>query len=183
MRPVVTLFVSAVLALTLQPAVAQSPGASTMPPGTQNPALVQPRLVQPPGGPLPQSAPQPGAYQPGPQPSGYQPGPQPSAAQPGGFQPGPTPNNPAPSALIGPDGAGGLCECLINHDPNVPAFDKTKMHQSCLGSPEACQATCQTDHYYSFVPHAIYTCPGPNGPMTGHIALNMRSAVRLLSRR
>jgi hypothetical protein len=62
-------------------------------------------------------------------------------------------------------------------------FDKTKMHQTCLGSPEACQAACQTDHYYSFVPHAIYTCPGPSGPATGHIAMNTRPVVRLLSRR
>lgn len=190
MRPVVTLSLSALLALTLRPALAQSPGAATMPPGTQNPALVQPQLVQPPGGPLSQVAPQPSGYTSGPQPStaqpsGYTPGPQPSGYQPGpqpsGFQPGPTPSNPAPSALIGPDGAGGLCECLINHDPNISPFDKTKMHLGCKDSPDACRAACQTDRYFSFVPHAVFSCPGPGGPATGHIALNTRPAVRLLS--
>lgn len=206
MRPVVLFVLSAALALTLRPGFAQSPGAATMPAGAQNPALVQPRLVPAPGGPLSQPStyqpgPQPSGYQPGPQPSGYQPGPQPGSAQqspyqpgpqpsgyqpgpqPSGFQPGPTPNQPAPSALIGPEGAGGLCECLINHDPKLSVFDKTKMHQRCMGSPEACRAACETDRYFSFVPHAIFTCPGPSGPATGHIAMNTRPAVRLLSRR
>lgn len=231
MRPVVTLVLSAALALTLQPAVAQSPGAATMPPGTQNPALVQPRLVPAPGGPLAPTAPQPsgyqpgpqpGSYQPGPQPSGYQPGPQPSSYQPGpqptsapaapqpggvqpgpqpggyppapqpssfqpgpppgGYQPGPTPDSPSAGTLDVPGGAAGLCECLINHDPSLSVFDKTKMHQSCLGSVAACQAACQTDHYYSFVPRAIYTCPlRPEKP--GNLALNVQPAVRYLSRR
>lgn len=198
MHPMVSVVLSAALVLTLQPAFAQSPGAATMPPGAQNPALTEPHLVRPPQTlPSYQPGPQPGGYQPGPQPtsaqpgaqpSGYTPGPQPNGVQPtnvqpDGSQPGPTPNNPAPSALIGPDDTGGLCQCLIHHEPNLPAFDETKMQQSCLGSLEACQAACQTDHDYSFVPHAIYTCPGPSGPMTGHIAMNTRPVLRLLSRR
>lgn len=171
MRSVVTLVLTAAVALSLRPAVAQSPGAATMPPGTQNPAFVQPQLVPPPGGPLSPSPPQPGGLEP--------------ASQPGGLPPASTPNQPAPSALITPDsaGAGGLCECLINHDSKLTVFDKTKMHQSCLGSVEACRAACATDHYYSFVPHAVYTCPGPSGPAAGHIAMNMRPAMRLLSSR
>ena len=233
MRPVVTLLLSAALALTLQPAVAQSPGAATMPAGTQNPALAQPRLVPAPGGPLSQAAPQPGGYRPGPQPSGdqpspqpsgYQPGPQPTSApaapqpggfqpgpqpggfqpgpqpggyppapapqpssfqpgpQPGGFQPGPTPDSPSAGVLAVPGGAGGLCECLIGHDRSLAALDKTKMHQTCLGNVAACQAACQTDHAYSFVPHAVYTCPlQPEKP--GNVALNDQSAVRYLSHR
>lgn len=184
MHPMVTVVLSAALALTLQPAFAQSPGAATMPPGTQNPALAEPHLVQPPRNLPPyQPGPQPSGYQPGPQPTNAQPTPQPASVQPDGSQPGPTPNNPAPSAVIGPDDTGGLCQCLIHHEPNLPAVDETKMQQSCLGSLEACQAACQTDHDYSFVPHAAYTCPGPSGPMTGHIAMNTRPALRLLSRR
>ena len=205
MRPVVTLVLSAAFLLTLQPAFAQSSGAATTPAGTQNPAVVQPRLIPPPGGPLlSQPAPQPNGYQPGPQPSGYQaephakgfvpgpqpnsgqPGPQPASAQPGpqpnGFQPGPTPNQPAPSALIGPDNAGGLCECLIDHDPNLPNYDKTKIRRSCSPSPDACQSACNTGKYYSFVPHAVFSCPGQPEP-NGHIAMNFSPAWRLLGRR
>ncbi|MFZ2004004.1 MAG: hypothetical protein WAV02_02885 [Stellaceae bacterium] len=178
MRQVVTLVLSAALALTLQPAFAQSPGAATMPPGTQNPALVQqPRLIPPPGGPLSPPATQPSGYQPGPQPESAQPGPQPS-----NFQPGPTPDQPAPSALIGPGDTGGLCECLINHDPNLPPYDKTMIHRSCTSTVDACQAACNTGKYYSFVPHAVFSCPGQPEP-NGHIAMNFSPMSRLLSRR
>jgi len=163
MRAVVTLVLSTVLVLALEPAfaqsTAQSPGAATMPPGAQNPAVVQPTMIPP--------------AQLTPQPAPAQPAPPPAPAQ--------TPES--PTALITPDtAAGGLCECLINHDPHLPVYDKTKMHQRCLGSPEACQAECQTDRYFSFVPHAIYTCPGPTPPETGHIAMNSRPPL-LLSRR
>ncbi len=178
MRRVVMLVLSAMLALALQPAFAQSPGAATMPPGTQNPALAQPRLIIPPGGPLSQPAPQPNSTQPGPQPTGAQPGPQPS-----NFQPGPTPNQPAPSALIGPGDTQGLCECLIYQDPNLPPYDKTKIHRSCSPSPDSCQAACNSGKYFSFVPHAIFSCPGQPGEPNGHIAMNFSPALRLLSRR
>lgn len=161
MRPVVTFALAVALVLTLRPALAQqSPGAATMPAGTQNPALVQPQLVTP-----------------------YRAGPQPGSPATGATQPGPTPNEPAPSALIGPDATGGLCECLINHDPNLPPYDKTKIHRSCSPSPGACQAACNTEKYYSFVPHAIFSCPGHPGEPGSHIAMNLRPAVRYLSRR
>ena len=151
----------AVLALLLHPAIAQTPGqmpaAAAMPPGTQNPALAQP----------PAAAPAPVRMSPTPVP------------------PATPPTSQSPAALIVPGGAGGLCECLINHDaPGKKQFDKTRMHQTCLANVDACQAACNTDHYYSFVPHAVYTCPmQPGGPNTGHIAMNAAPAVRLLSRR
>ncbi|HTW51939.1 MAG TPA: hypothetical protein VME45_08610 [Stellaceae bacterium] len=163
MRPMVTFVMSAALALTLQPAFAQSPSASTMPPGTQNPAIAQPHLVTPPGGPVasPTTSAQPEA---------------PPAA---------TPEQPASSASVTPDatGAGGLCQCLTNQGPKVPPLDQTQMHQSCRVSVEACQTECQTDHYYSWVPHAVFTCPGPSTPAPGHIAMSRRPAMLLLSRR
>jgi hypothetical protein len=98
--------------------------------------------------------------------------------QPGGPQP-----DQSPASMIVPGGAGGLCECLINHDPSIPVLDKTRIHRSCLASVDACQAACNTDHYYSFVPHAVFTCPGRPDQETGHIALNTRSAVRRLGER
>jgi hypothetical protein len=192
MRPMVTFIMSAALALTLQPAFAQSPGASTMPPGTQNPAVAQPHLVPAPGGPLSPSSPPPTSAQPGTQPASAQPGSQPNSAQPqpvsatpGTAPPGATPDQPASSALLTPDatGAGGLCQCLSNQDPKVSPFDQTQMHQSCRDSIEACQTECQTDHDYSFVPHAVFTCPGPSTPAPGHIAMSRRPAVLMLSRR
>jgi hypothetical protein len=192
-----------VLAFVVVPDSAQSPGSQTMPAGVQNPALVQqPQLVTPlrlprqPGAaaaaPQPQLA-QP--YQPGPQPGGtaaapqpqlaqpYQPGPQPGAAQPGPTQPGPTPNEPAPSALISPDGTGGLCECLISHDPSLSVFDKSRMHQSCLASVDACQAACNTQRYFSFVPHAIFTCPGRSIERNSVAANTNTAGRRLLAQR
>lgn len=152
---------AALLALAVAPAGAQTPSGA-MPPGTQNPATAQPQLVAPATPQLTQPTP----------PAG----PPPQPAAPGGMTP--------PSALIIPGGAGGLCECLINHDPNLPPFDKTKMHQVCLGSVEACQSACNTQRYYSFVPHAIFTCPaGPGEPGAGHIASGPRSPLRLASTR
>lgn len=168
MSPVFKFALAAALTLALQSAFAQTSGTSSMPPGTQNPALAQPRLVQPPQLVQP--------YQPGPQPGA----PAPSAGvQP--FQPGPQPGQPAPSALIGPGGAGGLCECLNSHVLSAEAFDKTHLHQSCLASADACQTSCNTQNLYSFVPHAIYTCPGR--PEEGHIAMNTRRSTRLLGAR
>jgi hypothetical protein len=163
MRLAVTIILSAALVLALRPTLAQSPGAATMPPGTQNPALVQPQMTPP-----VQLTPQPIVIPPA------------GAPQPGAASP---PS--APSALITPDGsgAGGLCECLVNHDTKLPVLDKTKMHWRCVGSPEACQQECQTDRYFSFVPHAIGTCPSPSGPAAGHIALSSRPVLLLLSRR
>jgi hypothetical protein len=167
----VTFVMSAALTLTLQPAFAQSPSASAMPPGTQNPALVQPHLVPAPGGPLSPATPQPNSGQP--------------VAQPASAQPGATPEQPGSNAMILPDstGAGGLCQCLTNDRPGVSPFDQTQMHQSCRNSVEACQTECQTDHNYSWVPHAVFTCPGPATPAPGHIAMSRRPAVLLLSRR
>lgn len=124
----VTIDLPATLALTLQPAFTQSPGAETMLPGT-NPALVQPRLLPAPEGPLSQGATLPlpvGAVAEWvstpvlsrlhatktaarrilvrPQPSSDLTGP--PALKPGrqaaGFQSGPAPNQPGPSALIAP---------------------------------------------------------------------------------
>jgi len=135
-----------------------------MPPGTQNPALVQPRLVQPP---------QPVLVQP-PQPQA-QPIAPPLAA--------PPPAAASPSALIIPGGAGGLCECLNSHSLSATEFDKTHLHQSCLVSADACQAACNTANLYSYVPHAIYTCPGRPGEDLGHVAMNMRPSTRRLSAR
>src|ERR1700737_5149332 len=109
MRPVFT-FALVMMALALHPALAQSPSTTTMPPGAQNPAIAQPRLVAPP--PPAQLIPPP----PLPAPTA---GPQPDAG---------------PSALIIPGGAGGLCECLNGHNLSASVFDKTKMHQRCLGS-------------------------------------------------
>jgi hypothetical protein len=150
-------FVAVVLALALQPAFAQPPSAVTLPPGAQNPALAQPQMVSPL---LPQQQQQPAAP-----------------------QSGQTSNPPASSALTSPDGAGGLCECLINHDPNLPPYDKTKIHRSCTESPGACQAACNTEKYYSFVPHAVFSCPVQPGEPGAHVAMNLTRAVRLLSRR
>jgi hypothetical protein len=146
---------AATLTLLAQPVLAQTPSANPMPPGTQNPALAQPQLVAPPPAQL-GSPPR-------------------SAAPPSG----PT----SPGALIVPGGAGGLCECLVDHDPSHPTYDKTKLLQRCLVSVDACQAACNTDHYYSFVPNATYTCPGNPGEASGHIAMNTRPALRLLSAR
>jgi hypothetical protein len=96
----------------------------------------------------------------------------------------PPPNAPtSPGALVVPGGAGGLCECLVDHDPSHPTWDKTRMHQRCLGSVDACQAACNTERFYSFIPHATYTCPGNPGDVTGHIAMNLRPALRLLGSR
>jgi hypothetical protein len=147
---------AAVLALAVQPAFAQAP-ITPMPPGAQNPAVAQPRLVAPP----------PMLTQPGPQPT----------AQPAGPQPG------SPSALIVPGGAGGLCECLNSHNLSAAAFDKTHLHQSCLGSVDACQAACNTQYLFSFVPHAPFTCPGRPGEELGKVAVNARPSVLLLSQR
>lgn len=149
-------------ALAAPPAFAQSSGTSTMPAGTQNPALAQPRLVAPPPQLLSPLAPQ-------------------SAAQPAVA--GPQPDAPSPASMIIPGGAGGLCECLINHDPGVPALDKNKMHQACLVSVEACQAVCNSPRVYSFVPHAIYSCPGRPGEVSRPVAANDRSPVRLATSR
>jgi hypothetical protein len=145
----------ATLALLTAPALAQTPGANSMPAGTQNPALAQPQLV----------APAPAQLAP----------PSPAVAPPSA----PT----SPSALITPGGAGGLCECLVDHDPSHPTWDKTRMHQRCLGSVDACQAACNTEQFYSFIPHATYTCPVNPGEATGHIAMNMQPALRLLTGR
>jgi hypothetical protein len=150
------LALAATLALLAQPALAQTPAARSMPAGTQNPALAQPQLVAP--APVQLVPPSPPITPP------------PSA---------PT----SPGALIVPGGAGGLCECLIDHDPSHPTWDKTRMQQRCLASADACQAVCNTERFYSFIPHATYTCPGNPGDATGHIAMNMQPAMRLLSRR
>jgi len=160
----VKLALAAVLILALQPAYAQSPGAESMPPGAQNPALVQPRLVPPPQPMLGQPA---------------QPGPQPTAAAPTGPQPG----SPSAGALIVPGGAGGLCECLNSHNLSAAAFDKTHLHQSCLASAEVCQARCNTKYLFSFVPRAIYTCPGRPEEDVARVASNERPTSRMLGLR
>jgi hypothetical protein len=148
--------VAAMLVFVAQPLLAQSPGARSMPAGTQNPALAQPQLV----------APAPVQLVP----------PSPPIA--------PPPSAPTSSgAMIIPGGAGGLCECLIDHDPSHPTWDKTRMQQRCLASADACQAACNTERFYSFIPHATYTCPGSPGEATGHIAMNMQPTLRLLARR
>jgi hypothetical protein len=157
MRPFF-LFVLALATLALHPALAQVP-SSAAPAGTQNPALAQPRLVAPPP---PAQLVSPPPVQPG---------------------PGPQPDAPSAASLIVPGGAGGLCECLINHDPGQSVFDKTKMHQRCLGNVEACQALCNTPRYFSFVPHAVYTCPGQPGPESRPVAANGRGGVRVASSR
>jgi hypothetical protein len=147
---------AAMLTLLVLPAWAQMPSANSMPAGTQNPAVVQPQMTAPaPVRPAPPS--QPAA---------------PQATAPA-----------SPDALIGPGSAGGLCECLIDHDPSHPTWDKTRMHQRCMGSVDACRAACNTERFYSFIPHATYTCPGNPGDTTGHIAMNMRPALRLLAAR
>jgi len=143
------------LTLLAPPALAQTPRTSTMPPGTQNPALVQPQAVAP--API-QLAP-----------------PSPPIAAPG------SPSSPGLSVV--PGTAGGLCECLIDHDPSHPTWDKTRMHQRCLGSVDACQAACNTERFYSFIPHATFTCPGNPGEASGHIAMNLRPALLRLSAR
>ena len=159
MKLTVKLAAGMILALTLRPALAQMPGTSTVPAGTQNPALAQPRLNPPPAGQPTQPAPE-----------------QPAAA--------PQRDAASRGSMIIPGGAAGLCECLVNHDPAVPVLDITKMHQTCLASVDACQAACNTDHYYSFVPHAVNTCPTRPGEETGgHIAMNTRATIWLLSRR
>jgi hypothetical protein len=165
MRLVVTVILSAALVFALRPTLAQSPGAATMPPGTQNPALVQPQMT-PPVRLMPQS--------------------QPIVIPPAGApQPGSAPTPSLPSALIAPDSTDstGLCECLVNHGTKTSVLDKSKMHRHCVSSPEACQQECQTDRYFSFVPHATGTCPSPPGPAAGHIAMNDRPALLLSSRR
>lgn len=176
MRAGFKIALAALLILAAEPAFAQTAG-TTMPPGTQNPAVAQPRLVAPPQSVLSQPAQN---YQPGPQPGGP---PQPSGSQPSqAYQPGPQPGEPSPGALIVPGDAGGLCECVVNHDRAVSPFDKTKMHQSCLASVAACQSACNTDHSFSFVPHAIYTCPG-GGEGTGRVAASASPVRRLASAR
>jgi hypothetical protein len=158
MSVVFKLVLAAVLTLAFQPAFAQSPGVSQMPPGAQNPAFGQPLLVPPP---QTQLAPAPS---PQPMPTGPQPG--------------------SPSAMIVPGGAGGLCECLNSHSHSASEFDKTRMHQRCLGSPDACQAACNTPYLFSFVPHATFTCPSrPEEEATGKVAANTRSVLRLFASR
>ena len=165
MRLAVMVVLSATLVLALRPTLAQSPGAVTMPPGTQNPALVQPQMT-PPVRLTPQSPP--------------------IVIPPAGApQPGSAPPPASPSALMAPDGTdtSGLCECLVNHDTKISALDKSKMRRHCVSSPEACQQECQTDRYFSFVPHAAGTCPSPPGPAAGHVAINDRPTLLLSSRR
>ena len=146
---------AAMLSLLVQPALAQTPGASSRPAGTQNPALAQPQPIAP--APVQLAPPSP---------------------------PLASPSAPiSPGALIVPGGAGGLCECLMDHDPAHPTWDQTRMHQRCLASVDACQAACNTERFYSFVPHATYTCPGSPGNATGHIAMNTQPALRLLASR
>ncbi|HWD59066.1 MAG TPA: hypothetical protein VG308_12340 [Stellaceae bacterium] len=190
MKAVSKLIVAIAAMLAVQPALAQTP-SSTLPAGAQNPALQQPQLVAPPTPVLVQPPRPAAAQQGGPQPQqtaqpqlvpGLQPQQTMTTAPASTGQPGPTPTS--PSALIIPGGAGGLCECLINHDPGVPPLDKTRMHQTCLASVDACQSACNSGHFYSFVPHAAWTCPGPpNGQPGGHIALLSRPAPRLLAAR
>jgi hypothetical protein len=147
---------AAVGMLALQPAFAQSSGG-TMPAGTQNPAVAQPRLIAPPE-------------------LISRPSPQPAPA-------GPQPDAPSPSSMTLPGGAGGLCECLINHDPGAPAFDKSKMHQACLVSVDACQAVCNSPRVFSFVPQAVYSCPGRPDESSRPVAANERNPVRLATSR
>jgi hypothetical protein len=158
MRPVLRFALAALFGLVIQPALAQTPSTSTMPAGTQNPAVAQPRLVAPP--PVQLTPPPPA-------------------------QPAAPPSDAAsPASMIIPGGAGGLCECLINHDPALSVFDKTKMHQTCLASVEACQAVCNTPRYFSFVPHAVYTCPGRPGEEVRPVAAARdRSPLRLAASR
>ena len=85
--------------------------------------------------------------------------------------------------MIIPGGAGGLCECVISHEPGAPALDQSKMHQACLASVEACQAVCNSPRVYSFVPHAAYSCPGRPGESSTPVAANRRSVVRLATSR
>jgi hypothetical protein len=151
MRPVFKFALAVLTVLALQPAFAQTPSSSTMPAGTQNPAIAQPRLVVPP---------------------------QPVLSSPPPVEP--QSDAPAsPSSLIIPGGAGGLCECLVSQDQSETAFDRSKMHQTCLASVDACQAVCNTPHSYSFVPHAMYTCPGPPGGEPRPVAASDRRTVRL----
>jgi hypothetical protein len=150
-----TFVLAAALTLLALSASAQTPNANPMPPGTQNPALVQPQLVAPPPA---QLVPPP---------------------QLGGPSRSPT----SSGALTVPGGAGGLCECLVDHDPSHPTYDKTRLLQRCLVSVDACQAACNSERFYSFIPHATYSCPGNPGEASGHIAMNMRPAPRLLSAR
>ena len=156
------LALAVMVASALQPALAQTPSRGAMPAGTQNPAVAQPQLVAPPP---PARLSTPPAPQPQPQPLA------PSAAA------GPQ----TPGSMIIPGGAGGLCECLVNHDPTLTVFDKTKMHQSCMANVDACQAACNTQHFFSWVPHAVYTCPARPGE--GQVAMNTLPASRLLGRR
>ncbi|HWB50994.1 MAG TPA: hypothetical protein VG651_17920 [Stellaceae bacterium] len=158
MRRVVPFVLAAVVALSVQPALAQTASSTTMPAGTQNPAVVQPHLVAP-----PELVPPPA--------------PQPAPAAP------PSDAPPSPSSLIIPGGAGGLCECLINHDPSLTVFDKTKMHQTCLASAEACQALCNTPRFFSFVPHAVFTCPGRPGEEVRPVAARPHSPMRVAAAR
>lgn len=158
MRQAVTILFAAVLALGLRPALAQqSPAAATMPPGTQNPALSRPQMVSP-----------------------LIPGTQPNAPQPADSQPGTPGDQATPNAPAGPV---GLCECLVNHDPNVATLDKTIMHRSCSANVGACEAMCNTQKDYSFIPDATLSCPGQPQEQNGHIVMNFTPAVRLLSRR
>jgi hypothetical protein len=163
MRPVVTIVLAATLALGLHPALAQqSPGAATMPPGTQNPALAQPQMASP-----------------------LIPGTRTNAAQPSGTPPSPgaAPGTAAPSADTTPTGAAGLCQCLISQGPNVPPLDQTKLHLSCSASVGACQAACNTDKSFAFIPEAAFSCPGQPQEQNGHIVMNFTPVTRLLSRR
>ena len=152
MREVLQLVLGAVVAFAVQPSFAQTP--STAPAGTQNPALAQPRLVAPPAV---LTLPPPPAQ----------------AAAPARPEAG------SPASQIIPGGAGGLCECLISHDPHLSPLEKNRMHQSCTGSADACQAACNTQTFFSWTPHANFSCPvGPGG---NHVALNTRPSVLRLS--
>jgi hypothetical protein len=154
---------AAMAALALQPAFAQSGGGS-MPAGTQNPAAAQPRLVTP----AQLVAP-----------------PQPVWLSPGQAAPAePQPDASSPSSMIIPGGAGGLCECpIISHEPGAPVLDQSKIHLACLASVEACQAVCNSPRVFSFVPHAVYSCPGRPGEASTPVATNRRGVVRLATSR
>ena len=159
MRAVFGLAAAAMVTLALHPALAQTPAIS-IPPCAQTPARAQPPLVAPAPVQLVPPALQPAAPQPG----------------------GPTPDSPSAGLPIIPGGAGGLCVCLVSHNLSASVFDKTKMHQTCLSSADACQAACNTQYLFSFVPHSTFTCPG-RPEETGHVAMNTSPTVRLLSAR
>jgi hypothetical protein len=69
----------------------------------------------------------------------------------------------------------GLCQCLhVAGRPPAERVNDVTLGLRCLSAVEECRSVCQTTTNYSFVPHAVLSCPGTPEETVGHVALNTR---------